>query len=249
MKISFCTTCMGRLFHLRQTCPKNIEHASSYENAEFVLLDYGSNDGLEAWVENEMSNHIKSGRLSYYKTKDSPKYFVASHAKNIAHRLASGDILCNLDSDILIPDGFCQYIESVFKAKPNSIIAFDSEDLYGNHGCAGMVISRREHFYSVNGYDEEIRIGWGYDDMNFQFRCRMHNSLELFTPPKMCLSIPHSNEVRTMNFEDKDIQKTMKMSMDICEKAAAQEDYVANKSVQWGECLVFKNMSKEVIKS
>jgi len=247
MKISFCTTCMDRLFHLRQTFLKNLEHSSSYPEAEFILLDYGSKDGLESWVGEHLREQMESGRLSFYKTREAPSYYVSSHAKNVAHRLATGDVLCNLDADILIPDGFCQYIESVFEAKPNSIIAFDSEDPYGNHGCAGMVISAREHFYSVNGYDEQIRLGWGYDDMNFQFRCRMYNSLELFTPPKMCLCIPHSNEVRTANFQDKDIQKTMRMSMDICERVAKEKDYVANKSSSWGRCSVFKNVSGQII--
>lgn len=245
MKISFCTTCMDRLFHLRQTYPRNIEHSLSYPDAEFVLLDYGSHDGLEDWVRAELSEHIDSSRVSFYRTVE-PKYYVSSHAKNVAHRLASGDVFCNLDSDILIPEGFCEYIESVFSSKPQRIIAFESQDAYGNNGCAGMVIAKREHFYSVNGYDEEIRLGWGYDDMNFQFRCRMHNSLEMFVPPKICLCIPHSNEIRTMNFEDKDIQKTMNMSMKICERAAASGDYVANKSSHWGKCIVQKNFSKTI---
>jgi len=249
MKISFCTTCMNRLFHLRQTHKRNIEHSLSHSETEFVLLDYGSDDGLEGWVREELSEHIDSGRLSFYGMKEKPNYFVASHAKNIAHRLATGDILCNLDCDILIPEGFSEYIESVFIAKPNSIISFESDDLYGNHGCAGIIMSQRDHFYSVNGYDESIRKGWGYDDMNFQFRCRMHNSLELFTPPKMCLCIPHSNELRTINFEDKDIHKTMKMSMEVCEQAAAKRDYVANKSGNWGRSLVFKNFESETIES
>lgn len=237
---------MDRLCHLRQTHLRNIEHSSSYSEAEFVLLDYGSTDGLEDWAKENLPEHMESGRVSYYRTKCRPDYFVASHAKNVAHKLASGDILCNLDCDILIPKGFCEYIESVFSGQPNSIISFESDDLYGNHGCAGIIAAKRDHFYSVNGYDENIGIGWGYDDMNFQFRCRMQNSLELFTPPKICLCIPHSNEVRTANFKDKDIMKTMGMSMKICEKAAADKDYVANKFSDWGKCQVFKNFSEEI---
>ena len=246
MRISFCTTCMDRLFHLEQTYLRNIENASSYPDAEFVLLDYGSRDGLEDWARNNLSEHISSGRVSFYRTDD-PKTWVAAHAKNIAHRIATGDILCNLDSDILIPKMFCEYIGSVFSRKPEIIMAFDSEDPYGNNGCAGMVIARKEHFYSVNGYDEKIRSGWGCDDMNFQFRCRMRNSLELFVPPKVCLCIPHSNEVRTANCIDRDIEKTRAHSMKITERCAAERDYVANMSAPWGSGRVFKNFSAEPI--
>lgn len=246
MRISFCTTCMDRLFHLEQTYLRNIENTSSYPDAEFVLLDYGSREGLDGWARENLSDHILSGRVSYYRTGE-PKTWVAAHAKNMAHRLASGDILCNLDSDILMPKMFCEYIESIFSQKHDVIMAFDSEDPYGNHGCAGMVIARREHFNSVNGYDENIREGWGYDDMNLQFRCRMQNSLELFVPPKVCLSIPHSNEVRTANCTDRNIERTMKKSMDLTERCASDRDYVANKFSPWGAGTVFKNFSDSPI--
>lgn len=234
---------MGRLFHLRQTYPRNLD---SCPDSEFILLDYGSDDGLESWVREELSVHLESGRLKFFRTNEPVRYH-SSHAKNVAHKLALGDILCNLDSDILIPKGFSGYVRSVFESKPSSIIAFESDDPYGNQGCAGIVIAKKDHFYSVNGYDEDIRDGWGYDDMNFQFRCRMQNSLELFVPPKICLCIPHSNEVRTMNFPDKDISRTMKASMDLCEHVALKRDYVANKGRHWGRCSVFKNFSPDPI--
>ena len=238
---------MDRLHHLRQTLPRNIQNSSSHSDVEFVLLDYGGKDGVESWAKEELSSHIADGRVVFCMTETAPDHFFASHAKNIAHKVASGDILCNLDSDILIPKGFCEYLDSIFSINPKLIIAFDSDDPYGNHGCAGIVAARKEHFYSVNGYDESIRMGWGYDDMNFQFRCRMHNSLELFVPPKICLCIPHSNEIRTANFPDKDIEKTRRMSMEICERSALDRDYVANKSGSWGECKIFKNFSDTAI--
>lgn len=233
---------MNRLFHLKQVILKNINSSLAFKNVEFVLLNYGSKDELDDWVKKNLAEHIKSGILSYYKTNE-PQYWVASHAKNIAHKLASGDILCNLDSDILIPNRFCEYINSFFTAKPNSIMAFDSEDINGNHGCAGIIATKKEDFYSVNGYDENINLGWSCDDMNFQFRCRMKNSLELFIPPKICMCIPHSNDIRTKNCKIKQIEETRKLSIEICENAAIKKDYVANKSNNWGQAKVFKNFS------
>lgn len=246
MKISLCTTCMDRLFHLEQVMPRNILNSASFDEVEFVLLDYGSTDGLESWVRSNLSGEIDSGRVSYYRTEE-PRYWVAAHAKNMAHKLATGDLICNLDSDILIPEGFCEYLASVFDSDPMSIVAFESEDPYGNHGCAGIVAAKKEHFYSVNGYDEGIRLGWGYDDMNFQFRCRMKNSLKLVIPPKICLCIPHSNEVRTVNCRIKEIEFTKSMSMSLCETSARECDYTANKNAPWGSGTVFKNFSTEPI--
>ena len=234
---------MNRLYHLRQVYLRNIENAKPHEGVEFVLLDYGSSDGLEDWVRENLSAHIESGLVSFYRT-DAPRYWVAAHAKNMAHRMATGDVLCNLDSDILIPEGFPSYIRSAFSADPDIIMAFESSDIYENHGCAGIVAARREHFYSVNGYDEDIRLGWGYDDMNYQFRCRMKNSLRLFTPPKVCLCIPHGNEIRTDNCQLKDIEMTKEMSFSLCRQAADTGDYVANKFSEWGSGDLVRNFGR-----
>jgi hypothetical protein len=131
----------------------------------------------------------------------------------------------------------------VFSENPNSIVAFESKDSAGNDGCAGIIAARRDHFYSVNGYDESIYLGWGYDDMNYQFRCRMHNGLVLVTPEKICSCIPHSNRIRSENFQLKDIEMSRELSNNICYIAAEKKDYVANKNCEWGKAVLFKNLS------
>lgn len=245
MKISFCTTCMNRLVHLKQTILRNIEHSKSYSNVEFILLDYNSNDGLEDWAKENLSEHIEKDKVKFFQTKE-PKYWVAAHAKNIAHKMATGDVLVNIDSDILIPVGFCEFIDEAFSFGKKIVMSFESKDPYGNDGCAGIVGALKEHFYSVNGYDENIYMGWGYDDMNYQFRVRMQNNLELFTPPKICLCIPHSNEIRTENCQLKDILTTKDLSFALCQDAASSQDYIANKSREWGKSKLTKNFVDQI---
>lgn len=232
MKISFCTTCMNRLYHLKDTYPANLRAAESYPEAEFVLVDYGGKDDLETWVVENLRPYLESEVLKVYRA-EGPKYWVAAHAKNMAHREATGEILCNLDADVTIPSGFCEYIRGAFSGK-KVVMAFNSEDMDGNNGCAGFVAARREDFYSVNGYDESINLGWGYDDMNYQFRVRMHNGLDLLTPPPLISCIPHSNEVRTANCQLKDIRQTMEISRNVCESAAISRQYVVNTDHEWG---------------
>lgn len=50
-KISFCTTCMDRLYHLKESLPINLINNSSYANIEFVVLNYNSKDEIDTWME------------------------------------------------------------------------------------------------------------------------------------------------------------------------------------------------------
>ena len=109
LKISFCTTCKGRLEHLKQTLPANIEACKGYPNTEFVILDYDSRDGLEQWIKDNFQEEIKSGLVRYAKL-DGATDFKMAHAKNMVHRLATGDVLCNVDADNFLASGTPEYL-------------------------------------------------------------------------------------------------------------------------------------------
>lgn len=239
MKISFCTTCMDRLFHLKETYIKSIRNTASYQNKEFILLNYNSKDDLDNWIYENTRDLIK-----YYKTTDVNHWF-AAHAKNICHRLATGDILVNLDADNVIAEGYCEYLINLFNK--NVIVASESDDLDGNHGCCGLISSRKNHFYSVNGYDESFNIGWGLDDTNYQFRCRMHNNLELVIQDRKynkCIS--HSNELRSKNCINKNTFFTEGVSKNNLNRIALEKDYVANKNIHWGKAKLLYNFAYEL---
>ena len=203
---------MNRLYHLEQTLPLNILATASYPNREFIILNYGSKDNLHQWVQKNLKKYIDAGIVKYLHTKI-PKYFVATHAKNVAHRQATGDILCNLDADNFLLDGFIEYVAEKMQTDP-CVIASPSSDMFNTPGSCGKIIVKREHFYSVNGYDEDWNIGWGWDDTSFQFRVRMHNKLKVeFLDKKWCLCLNHSNWERSKNFRNQDITFTEKESI------------------------------------
>jgi hypothetical protein len=236
---------MNRLFHLKETYLKSISNTKSYQNREFILLSYNSKDNLDGWVQDNLKNELESGLVAYYKTTE-PENFIASHAKNIAHKLASGDILCNLDCDNILVKNYCENIKEIF-AKEKIIVACNPKDKEGNIGTCGMILCRKNDFYSVNGYDENINLGWGMDDTNFQFRCRMHNNLRLVILDQnytSCLS--HSNEIRTKYFKLKDISVTNDMSLRITRESFENKDYIANKNREWGKAKLIKNFVQEV---
>lgn len=213
---------MDRLFHLKQTYLENIARAGS--DVEFVLLDYGSSDGICEWA---------AQNLSEVKFISTPaRYWVASRAKNIAHRAATGDILCNLDCDVLIPEGFSDRVREEMSAG-DRMVTSDERDGSGNYGCSGLIAVHKSHFYSVNGYDENINLGWGFESSNFAFRASNKNFLKLSViRGAMCL--PHSDEVRTARCQLKDMSFTAAMSSRISDGMAESKDYVANRLSEWG---------------
>lgn len=234
MKISFCTTCMGRLHHLEQTLPLSLIATSSYPNREFVLLNYNSSDNLHNWVKKELKFWISKGILKYYRTL-LPKHFVATHAKNIVYKQATGDILCNLDSDNFIIDGFCEKVNEVFLRNSNSIIASNNYDAFMNVGSCGKIICKKEHFYNVNGYDEKQYLGWGWEDTSFQFRTRMFNNLIYHEfDKKWNRVIGHDNQERTKNFQEKDINKSKNFSIDLLNNLTKNKKYIVNQNENWG---------------
>ena len=192
---------MNRLFHLKETYLRNIDVLKSNKNVEFILLNYSSKDNIDEWVKNNLKKHIDSGLVSYYKIENQ-NYWVAAHAKNIAHKLAYGEILGNLDCDNFIVEGLYEELIRLFDK--NVIVCCEPKDNENNIGTCGMIFCKNKDFYSVNGYDEEINLGWGEDDRNFQFRCRMQNDLELVILNKnLTKCIGHTDEIRTKNCQIK----------------------------------------------
>lgn len=234
MKISFCTTCKNRLYHLSQTLPLNLMATSSYKDIEFVIVDYNSEDGMYDWAKKHLVYWEKLGILKYCRTKI-PKYFSAAHAKNIAYKNSSGDVICNIDADNFIVEGFCEYILDTFTKNKNCILSSSSQDVSGNHGCCGKITIKKEDFFSVNGYDENQYLGWGWDDVSLRYRAEKHNNLLVVEGDEKFNSvISHDNNVRTSNFPCRDILRTQELSVQMLRELSVRKDYIVNKHKSWG---------------
>jgi predicted glycosyltransferase involved in capsule biosynthesis len=193
-KISFCITCMNRLYHLKDTLKKNIEDNYLPKEVEFVLLDYNSSDHLEKWVKDEMSDHINSGILVYYRTT-TPIYYHRSHSRNIAFRLSEGNILCNLDADNYLGEGFAVEMISEFSQNPE---IFYTSDLSSND-IFGRVLMLRENFYAVRGYNEFLE-GYGFEDVDLYTRLSKKGLKQMvFFNPQYYNVIKHSKMDRISN--------------------------------------------------
>ena len=164
MKVSFCTTCKGRLWQLRETLPYNVNMLE--DDCEIILLDYHSEDGLKEFVFEHYQEELENGILKYFYLTHDYK-FTMSYAKNVAHKLATGEILFNLDGDNLIYEGM---VDELRKLRSNEIFIprYDHREKEGSYGRLGY---RRELFYSLNGYDETI-VGMLADDYDLVQRSK-----------------------------------------------------------------------------
>ena len=156
-KISFCTVSMNRLYHLKETLVKNMEDNLNYPNIEFVLLDYNSKDNIKSWVEQDLQKYTDLGILKFYSTSE-PQTFHRSHSRNVAMKLATGDIICNLDADNYLGKDFAYYINYHFSFQDDVFLTSGLSD-----GSTGKVCVKKDDFLSVRGYDERLS-GWGYED-------------------------------------------------------------------------------------
>lgn len=197
--IAFATVCMNRLHHIRQTLPKNIEDSSSYANARFFLLDYNSSDGLEDWVKENMMEHIQSGKLVFYRTEE-PLYFNRSHSRNQILTQTDGDILCNVDADNYIGEGFAEYINREFNEDKEIFLAGNFGGTFEEYKDAyGRFCAWKEDFLNVGGYDEEME-SYGHEDTDLYERLIRYGRRELnISEIRFLHSIAHSDKERTGN--------------------------------------------------
>lgn len=197
-KISFCTVCMNRLHHVQQTLLKNIEDNSGYSNVEFILLDYNSKDGTEDWVKSELSAYIANGTLVYYKT-NTPQYFDRSHSRNLMFKLATGDIICNIDADNFTGNGFAAYINQSFNENESIVLLADTKRRhYFIRDCIGRFCAKKEDFLAISGYDESMK-GYGLEDDDLYERLLKDREEKLIMDFNFLKAIKHDDEERTKN--------------------------------------------------
>lgn len=206
-KISFCIVCANRLHHLKETLLKNITDNEDYEDLEFILLDYNSKDAMGGWVKEELQPYLSTGKLTYYRTLE-PEIFDHSHSKNVAFKLAKGEIVCNINADHYMGKGFAHFVNRKFNENNNIVltpIGFHEEetDFYPAQDVNGKVCVRKSDFEMVKGFDERMK-QYGFEDHDFVYRLQLSGVKKAFIDDRSFLEfISHEEKERyTLNAED-----------------------------------------------
>ncbi len=235
VRVSLCVSCMGRLHHLRKTLPRNIACNADYSEVEFVLLDYNSPDGLEAWVKEEMMEHIRSGKLVYYK-EHTAECFLHSHARNLSFKLATGEVVCNVDADNFTGKGFAAHLGDLF-APSRSIFVIPPAGI--SAGMFGRISMRKSDFLALGGYNEKLVYGLDRgEDPELISRARRKGIREArFDGAFSAAPLQHSDRERT---------KYTRPGKEGKRARIRRGEIVANDGVSWGAASVVKNFSETI---
>jgi hypothetical protein len=241
--ISVCTTCMNRLGDLSKTLEQNIVDSLDYKGkVEFVLLDYNSQDGLGDWVKKNLMKYIESGVLVYYRT-DEPKYYSMSHSRNVAFRLATGQIVNSVDSDNFVGKGFVDRINFLsFQQPSNAVFLKGRRMLRGRLG-----FYKNEFINDLGAYDEGNMNFYGAEDHDIMHRaCGLGYKLMWFGGD-FYKGLEDSKKHQTGNFKNKRWRYTENLNKLISFFNIYYKIYKANDGMPWGVATVTKNFSNEII--
>lgn len=165
MRVSYCSTCKGRLWQLKRTLNPNLEALKNID-AEWIILDVNCPNDVANILKDlpYAQEALSNGKLKVYRVDTEIQWSIPL-AKNLAHTLGTGDILFNLDIDNFIGNSFAQIDalqdeQFIWSATGNGV-----------NGTMGRLGVPREAFWDIGGYNQDL-FGAGADDINLAFRLK-----------------------------------------------------------------------------
>ena len=231
-KISICTNVMDRLEDIRRTLPENIKSNMDYEKVEHLVLDYNSKDGFTDWVKKDMREEIRSGRLVVYRTTDPSDYSMA-HSRNVSFKLASGDIVNNVDADNYTNSGFAKEVNYLANQRPEKAAFAKGKTML--RGRLGFY--RQEFINLLGGYDEEIT-GYGHEDHDLLYRSYGLGFMMMYFGGKYCTLVEGHKKAQMDNFTNKNKRYTEKRNKLISFFNLHYGIFKANTHREWGQANV-----------
>lgn len=169
--LSFCITHKNRVAHIQKTLPRNLEdNRVDAKEIEFVLVDFDEDEKLASWIAANFLSEIESGYLKYYKAP--LKKWSSPVAKNTAHKLASGNLLTNLDCDNYTGKRGGAFVINTYEQEMNEMMFWQFSRVRRD-GSFGRITLTHQMFFKLGGYDESL------GEMGFQDNDLMNRAMAL----------------------------------------------------------------------
>lgn len=196
--ISYCVTCGNRLEHLKGTLPHNI-HVQRGLPVEFVILDFNSTEPVHDYFSKELLNVLQPGktdipRVRWFRYENDEVKFSHALAKNLCAARANGDIVCNLDTDNFLIEGFTELLLREIPVNGGVFAAPSFGSFFGRVAMA------RDEFDRVGGYDTDFS-GYGYEDTDLVSRLLMLGLVQVVIPETHKVRICHELGYSDSNLE------------------------------------------------
>lgn len=188
IRISVCIICLSNEFTLQQTILKNIADNERSSEVEFVVVDCNPDDTFGSWIRNHAQAYIDAGLLIYYKLCNVQRCRYTT-AKNIAMRLATGEVVCYVSAYDLMGAGFVEHVRHTF-ARDQEICLYSApytiHDPTHNHppgSIVGKLCVHKSNLLRVGGFDERM-IKYANDDLDIINRLERSSvrKMEIFAP-------------------------------------------------------------------
>ena len=221
-KLSFVTTCMGRLEHLKQTLP-----LQQHPDCESIVVDWSCPDNCGDWVEENYPD-VRVVRIK------GEQYYHRSKARNAGLQVATGQYICNADADLLIQPRFFNLLNNL---NPNYYItriplylfinkqsgrchtrrSNDDNELYHEWddnsekaSSTGFMIFPKQSFRYDERFDHTLS---GGEDLDMRIKLLIEANLgERWIDKGFIDTISHSNDLRTEHIIEKDFMTSRRES-------------------------------------
>ena len=252
LKISYCTTCFNRFWQLSRILRPNLEQVKDDPDVEFVVVDFRGADSqtIHDFIVEKFPSELTSGRLKYYRRRADiePFEWNVAIAKNVAHRLATGDVLVNLDGDNFIQKHDSRIIRYYFNQIPNLLFhqnwcnmalinmlkslrlnpsKFDVQSWVifpTNRGTFGRISMTRKDFMRLGGYNEQM-INMGNQDTDLIFRALNSKAQYLVSTPRSDGS-PKASIMNNTDIKPSQLKHNRQLTL----KAFRNRDFIVNRS-------------------
>jgi hypothetical protein len=220
---SLCTSCMGRLDHLKLTLPVSLSH----DCVEVLLVDYSCPEQSGCWAEQAFAAEIRTGRLKVIRVTGRTE-FHSSHAKNVSHARAGGEVLLNSDADNFIDKAYLDRCAEFFDDPVVQMVRPAPWDSTASSGMMGRMAIRRKAFFALGGYDEDMT-GWGSEDNDLLERVCAAGLRVRSIPHEYLQVIEHDDALRTRYMRRRDMRESSLRNAELTFSKISAGELVANR--------------------